>query len=54
QWFIDGKDKEDRLWTTGQTLGFIEAKLITLERGRQELKAIGYDNEHINVYLAGM
>ncbi|GAI19450.1 unnamed protein product, partial [marine sediment metagenome] len=50
-WYIDEKDKPPRYWTTAQTLGFHEAKLITLERTVKELKAIGYDDEHINIYL---
>ncbi|GAI17185.1 unnamed protein product, partial [marine sediment metagenome] len=47
----DEKDKPPRYWTTAQTLSFIEAKRITPERGRRELYAIGYDTEHINVYM---
>ncbi|GAI99296.1 unnamed protein product, partial [marine sediment metagenome] len=43
QWYIDEKDKAPRHWTTAQTLSFVEAKLITLERGQQELRDIGYD-----------
>jgi len=51
QWYIDEKDKPVRHWTTAQTLSFIEAGLITKERGHKELKDIGYDAEHINVYM---
>jgi len=51
QWYIDEKDKPPRYWTTAQTLSFIKAELITPERGRAELSAIGYDDEHINVYM---
>lgn len=51
QWYVDEKDKPPRYWTTAQTLGFIKANLITPERGRAELAAIGYDTEHINVYM---
>ncbi|GAI84184.1 unnamed protein product, partial [marine sediment metagenome] len=51
QWYIDEKDKPARLWTTAQTLGFMAAGLITQARGKQELENIGYDAEHINVYL---
>jgi len=51
QWYIDEKDKAPRYWTTAQTLSFIKAKLITPERGRSELVNIGYDTEHINVYM---
>jgi len=51
QWYIDEKDKEPRYWTTAQTLSFIKAGLISPERGRTELQNIGYDTEHINVYM---
>ncbi len=51
QWYIDEKDKPPRYWTTAQTLGFIKEGLITSERGRKELTNIGYDTEHINVYM---
>ncbi len=51
QWYIDEKDLPVRSWTTAQTLTFIKDKLITVERGRQELTNIGYDEEHINIYL---
>ncbi len=51
QWYIDEKDKPPRYWTTAQTLGFIKENLITPERGRRELTNIGYDAEHINIYM---
>ncbi len=51
QWYIDEKDKPVRRWTTAQTLGFIKENLVTEERGRAELVAMGYNEEHINVYL---
>ena len=51
QWYIDEKDKPPRTWTTAQTLGFIKEGLITKDRGMQELRNIGYDVEHINIYM---
>ena len=51
QWFYDGKVKPTRTWTTAQTLGFLADKLISPERARKELELIGYDNEHIDIYL---
>ena len=51
QWYIDEKDKPVRRWTTAQTLNFIKDKLISPERGRTELIAMGYDAEHINIYM---
>jgi len=54
QWFYDIQAKVPRLWTTAQTLGFMKDGLITQERGIKELETIGYDTEHITVYLAAM
>ena len=51
QWYIDGKDKPQRYWTTSQVLGFVEDRLISRQRGEIELANIGYDQEHINVYM---
>ncbi len=51
QWYIDEKDKPPRYWTTAQTLAFVKAQLITPERGITELANIGYDTEHIAVYM---
>ncbi|MBA7630553.1 hypothetical protein ES703_38076 [subsurface metagenome] len=51
QWYIDEKDKPDRLWTTAQTLSFMQDGIITGARGRQELTDLGYDKEHIEAYL---
>jgi len=51
QWLYEKKAAGERRWTTTQTLGFIEKGLITRERGIKELIAIGYDTEHIAVYM---
>ncbi len=51
QWYLDGTAGVGRYWTTAQTLGFMKEGLITPDRGKQELAAIGYDDEHINIYL---
>jgi len=51
QWYIEEKDKPARCWTTAQTLSFIDKGLITAERGRQELTNIGYNAEHIEIYM---
>lgn len=54
QWYYDIQAKIPRLWTTAQTLSFMKDKLITQERGIKELETIGYDPEHITVYLAAI
>jgi len=51
QWYIDEKDIEPRRWTTAQTLSFAKAELITPERAITELQGIGYDKEHIDIYM---
>ncbi|GAH87471.1 unnamed protein product, partial [marine sediment metagenome] len=51
QWYYEVKAEIPRVWTTAQTLSFIKDELITKERGITELKTIGYDDEHINVYI---
>jgi len=54
QWQVKSVTEKETLWTTAQTLSFIKAKLITSERGKQELEEIGYDEEHIKIYLASL
>ncbi|GAI68247.1 unnamed protein product [marine sediment metagenome] len=54
QWTAKSVAEKETLWTNAQTLSFMKANLITLERGKQELTDLGYDEEHINVYLASV
>ena len=51
QWFYEVKDEPTMTWTTSQTLSFTKKGLITPDRARLELHRIGYDAEHINVYM---
>ena len=51
RWYYEEKDKPPRYWTTAQTLSFMAAGFITRERGEQELYGLGYDSEHVNVYM---
>ena len=51
RWFYEVKAEPIRHWTTSQVLGFIKDGIITPDRGREELYNIGYDDEHINVYM---
>lgn len=51
EWYYEVKAQIPRHWTTAQTLSFIKDGLITVERGRRELENIGYDSEHIDVYI---
>lgn len=51
QWYYEIKDEPTQTWTTAQTLGFTKKGLITEDRAKLELHRIGYDAEHINVYM---
>jgi len=51
QWYYDIKDEPVATWTTAQTLGFVRKGLITRERAKRELFPIGYDEEHVTVYM---
>lgn len=51
QWYYELKAEIPKRWTTSQTLDFVKEGLITRERGRKELVNIGYDTEHIDVYM---
>ena len=54
QWYYEVAAEEPRLWTTAQTLAFIKDELRTKERGVEELSSIGYDTEHIDVYIRSL
>ncbi len=54
QWYYEVEAEDKKTWTTAQTLKFIEDKIITKDRGIQELRIIGYDNEHIDAYMKAM
>lgn len=50
-WYYEVKAEPQKLWTTAQTLSFLKAEIITQDRGITELQALGYDDEHIAVYM---
>lgn len=51
QWYYEIKDEPIQTWTTAQTLAFTKKGLITPDRAQLELVRIGYDAEHIEVYM---
>ncbi len=51
KWYFEVAAEVPRRWTTAQTLSFMKDELITKERGIAELTAIGYDSEHIDIYI---
>ena len=54
QWFYEVKEEVPKTWTTAQTIAFAKAGLITRARAIRELRLIGYDIEHIDVYAKGI
>jgi len=52
QWELKAAAEKIATWTTTQTLTFLKKGLISTERARQEFIALGYDAEHIKIYLA--
>ncbi|GAH61468.1 unnamed protein product, partial [marine sediment metagenome] len=51
QWWFEKTGELAPTFTKAETLRFIKAKTISRDRGRTELERMGYDDEHINVYL---
>ena len=51
KWYFEIQGQTPRLWTNSQTLSFVKAELITIDRAKAELKALGYDAEHIDIYM---
>ncbi|GAJ06425.1 unnamed protein product, partial [marine sediment metagenome] len=51
QWKPKSVTEKETLWTTAQTLSFMKTKLITVERATKELTDLGYDKEHIDMYI---
>ena len=51
QWYYEVKAEPPKHWTTAQVLSFVKEGLITKERGITELAEIGFDSEHIDVYI---
>jgi len=51
QW--EGRVEAEKLsvWTTAQTLKFLQMGLIPPERATHELQLLGYDTEHIDIYI---
>lgn len=51
QWALKASAAPVATWTATQTLSFLKKKLITSDRASREFSALGYDAEHIQVYL---
>ncbi len=51
QWWYEKKERPPARWTKAEVIKFVAAAVITRERGIEELQAMRYDQEHIDVYL---
>lgn len=51
QWWFEKQGDLAPTWTKAETIRFFRNDKITLQRARQELERMGYDNEHIQMYL---
>lgn len=50
-WWYEAKEDPPRTWSKAETMKFVKIGLIDENRGRQELQVMGYDQEHIDVYM---
>jgi len=46
QWWYEKKEEPVKTWTKAEVFKFMKAEIITEERARAELQAMGYDEEH--------
>lgn len=54
QWQLKAKAAITATWTNAQTLSFLKKGLINEDRAIAEFKALGYDDEHIRVYVVSV
>jgi hypothetical protein len=52
KWTTDSLARKTELWTKADVLTMMKRKIISTQRANQELKALGYDAEHINAIIA--
>jgi len=50
-WWYEKKEDGGPTWTKAETFKFLKAELITKDRALQELQTMGYDQEHIDIYM---
>ncbi len=54
QWWYERKESPAPTFTKAETFKFMKQGLLTPDRGRQELQTMGYDDEHIDIYMKGI
>ena len=51
QWWYEKVGELAPTWTKAETLRFAKAGTITKARAQKELESMGYDREHVDIYL---
>ncbi len=51
QWWYEKKADGVTTWSKAETIKFMKAGLITEDRAKQELTNMGYDTEHVDLYI---
>ena len=54
QWWYEKTGELAPTWTKAETLRFAKAETITKGRAKTELERMGYDDEHVRIYLKGL
>ena len=54
QWWYEKKGIETKTWSKAETIKFMKSGAITKERGEREFYAMGYDQEHVEVYMGAI
>ena len=51
QWWYEKKEDVPPTWTKAETMRFAKAGTISKARAKLELQRIGYDEEHVDIYM---
>ena len=54
QWWYEKKEDGSPTWTKAETFRFYKKEFIDIDRVTQELQAMGYDQEHIDMYIRSL
>ncbi len=54
QWWFEKEGDLAPTWTKAETIRFAKAGTITKPRAKTELERMGYDDEHIRIYMAAI
>jgi len=51
QWWFEKQGEQAPTWTKAETMRFVKAGLIDKKRARIELGRMGFDDEHVDIYM---